>query len=95
MPVSFPRPPFWKSSPSDAVYVRLDPAYSVPDKVKVYYGQDCGNSGDYFTGESAEFLLVDANFSNFNCFAIEIQSLPVKKQNGQVRVMEIQLISKP
>ena len=80
---------------SDAAYIKLDPTFSVPDKIKVYYGNNCEQNGDYVTNEHDEFLLEDVNFANSNCFAIEIQSLPVKKQNGQVRLMEIQLVFKP
>ena len=52
-------------------------------------------NSDFVTNENAEFLLQDVNFANFNCFGFDIQSLPNKKQNGQVKVMEIQLLSLP
>ena len=79
----------------DSVYVRLDPAYSLPDRVTVHYGILCASNKVVSTNEAHEFVIEDADVASVMCVGIEIPSVTLSQQGGQVRIVEVQLLAGP
>ena len=79
--------------PTDAIFVKLDPTYSLPSQVKLKHGLGCLNSVIVDTFEAEEFVL--ENVSAGGCAKIEVHAVPNPVAGGEVRFVEIQTLSGP
>ena len=79
--------------------MRVDPAFSIPKKVRLYWGINCSEDVDIDTNKEADFVLVHEAVRNSTCFAVEVRDFEVKVNDETLgvdevlMVLEIQLLS--